>query len=500
MELKEYLHQNYRTLVPEWLEDFNPKNPEAVSNLVQSFLNSRVVFYPGSGRDGSAVQFFNEASAAQCFLYVDCGMTRDEVEHQLHHHGFRGYSSIARLSVSESDMGANHWIPHMRPEEVLDRLQPEPPYAFLEILEKRDDAVAGASRIAILFLAADGHAAYDALFCQKDSSSVPFGIVVQDHGFGGNWGDFGAGGVMETIARRAASFPVFLLVGDNTNAWEGYTRVANVDPVAITAMRTRSLFTRDFDDLTERDDMQTLRREALPDLIFDCPVALSDHYQVPADNTHWPAPLSYHQLSGQGQSPHRPRASFRSHPKALIPRSDVQHFDAYFGVYILAVDHPSKAFYVGIAAANGKKPEGVGSRVRKHRVKLTASHVGSSLPCGSPANVGGVNHTGGWRPFAAERYQYHLASGADDCCADVRLMAGTAGDNAKKILEDFESAILHDASGIRSRIYNILWPSEDKSNVVILNTVRGRAPDSLPGAVIMPEDCAKRNATSEGDN
>lgn len=253
MELSVYLHQNCRTAVPDWLANFNPQNPDKTSNLVQSFLNSRLVFYPGAGRDGSAVQFFNEAGAAHCFLYVDYGMTQDEVEDELHHHGFRGYSSIARLTVTKNDMGANEWKPHLRPDEVDDRFQPVPPYALLGILEKHDEAVAGASRLAILFLAADGHAAYDALFCQNDVGPAPFAIILQDHGFGGNWSDFGAGGAMETIARRADTFPTHLLVGDNTKTWEGFARVENVDPAAITAMRNRCLFSRDFKDPAERD-------------------------------------------------------------------------------------------------------------------------------------------------------------------------------------------------------------------------------------------------------
>jgi hypothetical protein len=497
---RDYLNENFRSEVPEWLAKFDPRDPDEVQSLVRSFLSTRVVFYPGSGQDGSPVQLFNEAGIAHCFLYVDYMMTRDAVEDELQHHGFRGYSPIARLAVAESDMGANGWTPHLRSDEVRYQFEPVSPYAFLEILEKRDAAVIGASRLAILFLAADGHAAYDALFCQKHSGPAPFAIVLQDHGFGGNWSDFGAGGAMETIAQRADTFPQVLLVGNNTEAWRGFARVDTVDPVAISAMRTRSIYVRDPDALAKRDEPQTLRREALPDLIFDCPVALGDLYDVPVDNTSWPAPFIYHQVPRQGQSPRRPRAPFHSYPNALVPRSQVANIDAHFGVYMLAINQPRKAFYVGIAAADGRLTEGVGSRIRKHRVKLTASHVGRILPCGSPAGIGGVNHTGGWRPFAAERYQFHLTAREDDYCADVRVMVGTAGTNAKKTLEKYESAILHNADGIRSRIFDVFWPGEDNSDVVILNTMRGRAPEKLPSDIVLPDDCVGRGATTVSED
>jgi hypothetical protein len=229
-----------------WLNSFDPAAAVNISELIDNFLNEYIVYYPGSGQDGSAVKFFNEANAATCFLYVDYMMTQEALERDLKHEGFRGYVSIARLNVTERDIGAGKWTQHLSPGEVDYKFQPVESYAFLEILEKQDVKVPGAPRLAILFLSADGHAAYDALFCQEDSGRVPpFCIVAQDHGFGGNWSDFGAGGALETIANRAGSFPKFLLVGNNTNAWRGYERCENVAPAQVTESRTWILYARD---------------------------------------------------------------------------------------------------------------------------------------------------------------------------------------------------------------------------------------------------------------
>lgn len=168
-------------------------------------------------------------------------------------------------------------------------------------------------------------------------------------------------------------------------------------------------------------------------------------------------------------------------------KSQTPHFDDHMGVYMLAVDYPRKAFYVGIAAS-GKNAEGIGTRIRKHRVKLTASHVGGNKPCGTPLGVGGVNHPEGWREFARERHDAQFAAGIIDQCADVRLMVGTARDNIKKDLEKFESAIMYDVGAIQNRIFDLLWPGEHNRGVLILNTVRGGAPDRLPGTIVLPED------------
>jgi hypothetical protein len=106
------------------------------------------------------------------------------------------------------------------------------PFGFLEVLERdRDlDDDHGARRLAILFLGADGIAAYEALFCQRQhGQSAPFGVVLQDHGFGGNYERFGGGGLLERIAKDTNALPRFLLVAGNTNAWEGFERVPDVE-------------------------------------------------------------------------------------------------------------------------------------------------------------------------------------------------------------------------------------------------------------------------------
>ena len=72
-----------------------------------------------------------------------------------------------------------------------------PPYGFLEILDRSptlgDDH--GALRLAILFIGVDGIAAFDALFCQGNFRKDQF-VVLQDHGFGGNYDHFGTSGLM----------------------------------------------------------------------------------------------------------------------------------------------------------------------------------------------------------------------------------------------------------------------------------------------------------------
>lgn len=233
MSLDEYLH-SLREAVPSWLGQFRPGD----AFPREAFFESRVVYYPGSGTDGHAVKVFGSSHSAHCFVYVDYDVTQESLEAALEHprHAFQGYQCLARLQLHPSDRVPGGWKPHVSMDElptvgygfagVMDK-----PFGFLEVLERdpgRDDRH-GARRLAVLFLGADGIASYDALFCQDHGRSAPFAVLLQDHGFGGNYDRFGRGGLMERIARESGALPAWLLVGENTRAWQGYERVPGVN-------------------------------------------------------------------------------------------------------------------------------------------------------------------------------------------------------------------------------------------------------------------------------
>ena len=59
----DYLHRVHREPVPRWLEesDFS----------LDRFFESRTVYYPGAGYDGSPIKLFNRSHSAHCFVWVD---------------------------------------------------------------------------------------------------------------------------------------------------------------------------------------------------------------------------------------------------------------------------------------------------------------------------------------------------------------------------------------------------------------------------------------------
>lgn len=214
--------------MPRWLEEWTPK----AGLVLKQFLASRVVFYPGSGTDGQPVEFFGSRHLAHCFVYVDYGISRGHVAQELGEggHPFLGYHSVQRLEVNENALTPHGWTRHLRTRDApMGAMGVETPYAFMEILE-REPAISdnhGPQRLALLILCADGVAAYDALFWQERAGvGAPYAIVLQDHGFGGNWTRFGRGGHLEQLAIDTGRFPDVLLVAENTDAWDQYSKVA----------------------------------------------------------------------------------------------------------------------------------------------------------------------------------------------------------------------------------------------------------------------------------
>lgn len=222
MDLRTFL-STWTEPCPEWLAEFTR---DSTFDSGQ-FFASRVVFYPGSGHDGHPVKVFGQDHVAHCFIYADYWTEersiRESLDHPTHH--FKGYHSIARVSLTLADLITGPWQPHAAPRDEWAKPRIKP-YGFLEVLE-RDAELGpehGAARLAIIFLGADGHATYDALFCQGKNPKPPFAILLQDHGFGGNYSRFGRGGLMEQIANATRSRPEFLLVAENTKPWDGYRK------------------------------------------------------------------------------------------------------------------------------------------------------------------------------------------------------------------------------------------------------------------------------------
>ncbi|MCS6954477.1 MAG: hypothetical protein RMK57_16810 [Bryobacterales bacterium] len=237
--MDDFLRRDYRESEPEWLNMAEETdNPTVRRKFLRGFLGSRIVYYPGAGEDGHPVKLFNRAHAAHSYIYADYGYSRHEVHSIVTPHpqssrrGFRGYRIVTVLDVQREELAP--WPPryHLNPEEAPNQSEligSRSPFALLYVFQRLPEFGEdhGAHRFAVLFLCADGFAAYDALFCQPESIARPFCVLIQDYSiFGGNWGRFGRDGQLEQIARRTNVLPELLLVAyTESEPWHGYVPI-----------------------------------------------------------------------------------------------------------------------------------------------------------------------------------------------------------------------------------------------------------------------------------
>ena len=228
---EEYLRDHYPEELPRWLREYRAGG---VRPTFGRLMSSHVVYYPGACTDGEPVRIFNQSHSAHVFLYVDWEYTGEMLDAALKHRYFTGYHHLDRFEYAEDEIAPLRSAPHLRLDpwvakgrRIWDPHRPH--FCRAEILERDagrgDDA--GAERLAVVFLCADGFTAYDALF-GSGRYPAPFAAVLHDYGWGGNYDKFGAGGLLEACAFDTGAFPELLLVTDGTEPWRDHARIEGV--------------------------------------------------------------------------------------------------------------------------------------------------------------------------------------------------------------------------------------------------------------------------------
>jgi len=230
MNVKDYLIDKKEN-VPEWLNNYKLGDKLDFNEIL---YKHRLVYYPGAYIDGQGVRTFNQCHYAHTFLYVDYGPSKEETrEHLCENEAFKGYKLLDLREVSAKDLGGTHFVPHFTPnQEQISWVKgwaKHAPYCYLAIYERLPEYSDehGASRFALLYLYADGIATYDALFANHNKA--PEVIIIEDHGFGGNYDMFGNDGALRKIAKATNTFPHYMMVMHELN-WEEYNIVSGLNP------------------------------------------------------------------------------------------------------------------------------------------------------------------------------------------------------------------------------------------------------------------------------
>ncbi|MCX7603815.1 MAG: hypothetical protein N2036_07045, partial [Bryobacteraceae bacterium] len=84
LPIVDYLKMHYREPEPEFLKMApQAEDPATRRAIVEGFLRSRIVYYPGAGNDGQPIKLFNRAHAAHAYVYVDYLISRERLHRNL---------------------------------------------------------------------------------------------------------------------------------------------------------------------------------------------------------------------------------------------------------------------------------------------------------------------------------------------------------------------------------------------------------------------------------
>ena len=202
------------------------------------------------------------------------------------------------------------------------------------------------------------------------------------------------------------------------------------------------------------------------ELSFHTLQRLAAHFEVRPDLTPW---ARTYIKTAHGLTPLRERATFGGIQQVLQPLiHSVHELERATGLYLLAFDRPTPALYVGIAA-DGRAPEGILRRLRKHCVKALGSNVGSGQ------STGGVHHPRQWCEFAVDRY--NQTEGLIDDLGDARFThAQTSEGNSKLALQGFERLVCQNADGVLDGICDRLWAGSSARDIRLLTSGSVRLP------------------------
>jgi hypothetical protein len=212
--------------IPEWLMRQAP-NLEATLPLRELLEGS--LYYPASEFDGWPVKHLG--GLVHSFVYVDYGPPREELAENIRR-GFVGYHLYGQRDVLRQELAPENWRPSFQPalstferdvmSDVTRAARKEPFckwFVFERNAERSPDH--GPARFSLLYLRADGIAAYEPLYVRNKCRPWGLALIRSDTGFSGGYTALlNPDGPLHRIVMRNAVVdgPQSLLVG-----WYDYT-------------------------------------------------------------------------------------------------------------------------------------------------------------------------------------------------------------------------------------------------------------------------------------
>ena len=234
----------------EWLKNLSPSDIQQGPKRWMKHITEVALVYPGSGNDSSPIRQTNGVFSS--FIFVDYGTTKADVLAELTRQrktgtGFAHHDLVSLVQFDPRPLmaGADPAFIH----QAGNIHQTQVPFGIWAVYES--NLPDSHERFSFLFLGVEAIQALAALF----PNEAPHGLVVQEHGFGGNcWPSFSA--PILKLAEHWSNFPEVLILGPNHHMaqWSKLSQQLCVDRAAESMHKeTRELLWLNTFDLFSRD-------------------------------------------------------------------------------------------------------------------------------------------------------------------------------------------------------------------------------------------------------
>ena len=200
------------------------------------------LYYPACDIDGELIRYCNlHYSNLQICSYVYADYMTGDARLIENLDRFLGYHLVAHRRLSRSDVGADKPIlmPDFINAEEYRRFKSDwKPFAHWGVLERDEeyDERHGPKRFSLLFLGAEGVAAYTGLYQTNNITPKAIALIQPGHAFGGNWTNFfdWEAPLARTVC-NGESMPDFFFFGGvgyhgyNNCPWPGYIMMDRVE-------------------------------------------------------------------------------------------------------------------------------------------------------------------------------------------------------------------------------------------------------------------------------
>ena len=202
-----------------WLDDLSVDDIERGEFPLKQLLGDSL-YYPASGFDGDPVRHFS--NIFQHFFYVDYSGTELHLNYELRSRGFNGYALIANRRVTRNELSPTSWRSTDIHNEsgISGQFDPQKAFCRWMVFSKTRD-VQGPERFSLLYLYADGIAAYQATYAALGIKPKGIAIIQSGHLSGNNWAIFPStdGLLYKAVSQNSAGFPDYLLYGGFAPIW-----------------------------------------------------------------------------------------------------------------------------------------------------------------------------------------------------------------------------------------------------------------------------------------